>query len=131
MKTDLPELLTPKETGELEAATPKSPSRSIGWSENSSDWDVPGHNLATAPATAQVILQAEDLNVLYGPNQILTNVAITLYEGDTLGLLGLNGAGKSTLLKVLAGALAPRNGTVQIGENELYQNPLTARMDIG
>lgn len=101
-----------------------------GWSEHSSDWDTPPNN-TPKPGPSPIALQAKDLSVRYGPNQILCNISLTLYKGDRLGLLGLNGAGKSTLLKVLAGALAPTTGTVLIGSNELYENPIETRTDIG
>ena len=42
----------------------------------------------------------------------LRNVSFTIWQGDTVGLLGRNGSGKSTLLQVLAGVLAPTVGEV-------------------
>ena len=101
-----------------------------GWSESSSDWDVPPVE-ATAPSASPIALIAHDLKVCHGSKVTLTDISFTLYRGDTLGLLGLNGAGKSTLLKVLSGSLAPDLGTVHVGENELYEAQIAARMDIG
>jgi len=101
-----------------------------GWSESSSDWNTPPVE-ASRPSASPVALIASDLKVAYGSKIALSDISFTLYRGDTLGLLGLNGAGKSTLLKVLSGALAPHQGTVHIGENELYENQIAARMDIG
>ena len=98
-----------------------------GWSESSSDWDVPPVE-ATAPSASPIALIAHDLKVCHGSKVTLTDISFTLYRGDTLGLLGLNGAGKSTLLKVLSGSLAPDLGTVHVGENELYEAQIAARM---
>lgn len=147
MKTDEPELLTPgipsakktsdkkpvaEKAGEMKTQVlPKTSTPIVGWTDDSSDWRAPPHASITAKAPAPKVLEAQNLDVFYGPNHILSGVSFNLYQGDTLGLLGLNGAGKSTLLKVLAGALAPHAGVVHIGENELYQNPISARMDIG
>ena len=36
----------------------------------------------------------------------LTDISLTLHDGDRLGLIGHNGAGKSTLLKLMAGNLS-------------------------
>lgn len=44
----------------------------------------------------------------------LSNVSLTLQEGERLGVLGHNGAGKSTLLRVLAGIYEPTIGHVHI-----------------
>jgi len=47
----------------------------------------------------------------------LNNISLTLYKGDTLGIVGKNGAGKSTLLKVLNGVLVPDKGYVNVRGN--------------
>jgi ABC-2 type transport system ATP-binding protein len=52
-------------------------------------------------------------------NPVLRGVSIEVRPGTT-GLLGANGAGKSTLLNVLAGALRPRSGSVELGSENLY-----------
>ncbi len=44
----------------------------------------------------------------------LSNVSMTLEEGDRVGLVGHNGSGKSTLLKVLAGIYEPVQGTMTV-----------------
>ncbi|MBW4443188.1 MAG: ABC transporter ATP-binding protein [Plectolyngbya sp. WJT66-NPBG17] len=40
----------------------------------------------------------------------LNTVSLTVYEGETFGLLGQNGAGKTTLLKTLLGIVRPTSG---------------------
>lgn len=43
----------------------------------------------------------------------LSNVSLTAYRGEVLGIVGLNGSGKSTLLKVISGILEPSEGSVK------------------
>lgn len=52
----------------------------------------------------------------------LKGCSLTVYKGETFGLLGQNGAGKTTLLKVLLGIIRP-NG----GEGRLLGKPLGDR----
>lgn len=44
----------------------------------------------------------------------LKNVDLSIYRGETVGIIGLNGSGKSTLLKVIAGVLKPAEGQVSV-----------------
>lgn len=45
---------------------------------------------------------------------LLSNISLSLVEGDRLALLGRNGAGKSTLLRVLNGVFQPSRGRVEL-----------------
>lgn len=42
----------------------------------------------------------------------LKDVSFTVYEGESLGIIGRNGAGKSTILQVLSGIIQPDRGTI-------------------
>lgn len=43
----------------------------------------------------------------------LQGVDLTLYKGDSIGIIGRNGSGKSTLLQLIAGTLTPTDGEVE------------------
>ncbi|OLQ76085.1 ABC transporter [Photobacterium proteolyticum] len=43
----------------------------------------------------------------------IKDIGFTLYEGETLGVLGKNGTGKSSLLKLLSGVLKPNKGKIE------------------
>jgi ATP-binding cassette subfamily F protein 3 len=59
------------------------------------------------------LLTLDKISVGYADKLILSNVSMSLYPDDRIGLLGHNGAGKSTLIKLLAGELTLRAGEVK------------------
>ncbi len=74
----------------------------------------------------------------YDTFEALSDVSLSIQEGETLGVIGPNGSGKSTLLKLLAGVLYPDSGSIRIKGRiapflELgvgFQPELTARDNI-
>ncbi len=58
------------------------------------------------------VLELTDLRKTYGSTIALNGAALTLYAGQTSGLIGENGAGKSTLVKILSGLVQPDSGLV-------------------
>ncbi|MHB1472271.1 MAG: ABC transporter ATP-binding protein [Dermatophilaceae bacterium] len=44
----------------------------------------------------------------------LDDVAVSIQQGEALGLLGLNGSGKSTLLKLVSGVMRPDQGSIGV-----------------
>jgi ABC-2 type transport system ATP-binding protein len=62
---------------------------------------------------------------------VVDDLNLNVARGEVLGLLGVNGAGKTTTLRVIAGVLAPSNGTVRLGGEDLYEHPELARRRIG
>lgn len=49
------------------------------------------------------LLEMRNIRKNFFGNQVLTDINLTLREGEVLGLCGENGAGKSTLMKILFG----------------------------
>jgi len=56
---------------------------------------------------------ARDIAKSMGGRKLFSGLEIELSPGTRLGILGNNGIGKTTLLRVLAGQLAPDEGTVR------------------
>lgn len=62
----------------------------------------------------QPLIELQNVSFQYEYTQVLTNISLTVREGDFLALLGPNGSGKSTLLKIILGLLKPTKGTVKL-----------------
>ena len=52
---------------------------------------------------------------------VLSNISLSLQQGETIGLVGSNGSGKSTLLKIIATLLKPTQGSYQFGNSSVYE----------
>lgn len=55
----------------------------------------------------------------YETFRALDNVSFTVDKGEVLGIVGTNGSGKSTLLKIIAGALTPTSGRVEVDRDKV------------
>ena len=44
----------------------------------------------------------------------LKDVDLTIYKGETVGIIGTNGSGKSTLLKIITGVLSQTSGDIKV-----------------
>ena len=50
----------------------------------------------------------------YKEHHALDGVNMTVYQGETVGIIGTNGSGKSTILKIITGVLNPSAGEVTV-----------------
>ncbi len=71
----------------------------------------------------------EQVTLHYSEKELLTNVSLSVTEGERVGIVGLNGAGKSTLLKLIAGVEKPDLGQVTM-KNGLTFSYLTQAPDL-
>ena len=62
-----------------------------------------------------ILIDAESISVSRPNRPLLSNVSLTVSDGDRIGVVGLNGTGKSTLLRILAGTGSPDSGVVRFG----------------
>ena len=72
-------------------------------------------------------LKIDDISMRFDlPNgdavQALKNVSLDIKEGELMSVLGPSGCGKTTLLNIVAGFLAPTEGTVALG-GEVVRGP--------
>ncbi|MFM1655003.1 ABC transporter ATP-binding protein [Brevibacillus sp. B_LB10_24] len=67
----------------------------------------------------ELALQVKDVTVRYGEFTALDRINLNLQPHTTLGLVGESGSGKSTLSRVIAGLIAPDEGQLLLGTQEL------------
>lgn len=59
------------------------------------------------------LLSVEHIDVAYGDVQVISDLSLTVEEGEVVSIIGGNGAGKSTLLKAISGLLTPTAGVIR------------------
>lgn len=73
---------------------------------------------ATSP-----VVKSEHLAVGHGGQAVLSEMNLTIVEGETLGVVGRSGTGKTTLLQTLAGITNPISGKANVLGTDLPQRP--------
>ena len=61
-------------------------------------------------------LRIENLAKNYGETRVLSDIALSVNDGEFVVLVGPSGCGKSTLLRMIAGLDAPTSGDIYIGD---------------
>ncbi|MDD2597696.1 MAG: ABC transporter ATP-binding protein [Kiritimatiellae bacterium] len=59
------------------------------------------------------MIELRNIEKSYGEKKVLSQISLTIRQGEMAALIGANGAGKSTLLKIISGAL-PAQGKALI-----------------
>ena len=60
------------------------------------------------------LLRAASLSLSFGSRTVFRDLELVIEEGERVGLIGVNGSGKSSLMKILAGAMPPDSGELQL-----------------
>lgn len=66
-----------------------------------------------------ILVNADKINKSYTEKPLLSDISLSIHEGEKIGLIGVNGTGKSTLLRIIAGEEEPDSGRV------VYTNDVT------
>ncbi len=61
-----------------------------------------------------LVLNCQGLTASFGVNPLFEDIALSVSDGDRLGVIGPNGSGKSTLLEIMAGVRKPDAGSVAV-----------------
>lgn len=76
-------------------------------------------------------IQTVSLTKYYGKARGITDIHLTVPEGDFFGFIGPNGAGKSTTIRILLGLLTPSGGTASILGRNVRDKKEDILADIG
>ena len=78
------------------------------------------------------IIEVENLSKQYGSGtKALSDVSLSINEGEIIALLGPNGAGKTTLISTICGLIVPTGGTVRVDGHDIRTDWRAARKLIG
>ena len=69
------------------------------------------------------LLKAEHITKQYDGRTIISDISITLNQGELVSLLGLSGSGKTTLFHVLSGLTVPEEGRVLLAGQDITGKP--------
>ena len=82
-------------------------------------------------ATAEAILEVQDLTTSYGPVRALDGVSLRAEAGRITAVLGANGAGKTTLLRTISGLVRSSRGKVLLGGADVTRAPVETMVTKG
>jgi len=69
------------------------------------------------------IIEFQGIHKSFEKNHVLQGLDLSIYEGETLVILGRSGCGKSVTLKILLGLIYPDAGQVFVDGEEITQIP--------
>ena len=58
------------------------------------------------------VIELRNVSVSYGDTEVLSNIDLTIQEGEFLAIVGFTGSGKTTLVNLMTGLLRPTSGEV-------------------
>jgi branched-chain amino acid transport system ATP-binding protein len=67
------------------------------------------------------MLNVENVHTYYGNIHALKGISLTIDQGEIVTLIGGNGAGKTTTLRTICGLLKPRQGAVNLNNDDLLK----------
>ena len=66
-----------------------------------------------------MLLEIEDVSLLYGRIQALHGISLTVDEGEIVALIGANGAGKSTTMRAISGIRPIATGSIRFAGEDI------------
>jgi ABC-2 type transport system ATP-binding protein len=79
----------------------------------------------------KVVIETQSLTKKYDQKAVVTNLNLSIGEGEAFGFLGPNGAGKTTTIKMLMGLIQPTSGTGKVCGFDIVHQVLDVRRSCG
>lgn len=70
-----------------------------------------------APRSGQVVVEAKDAGMSFGPKHVFSGANIDVQRGEKIALVGRNGEGKTTFVRQILGEITATEGEVKLGYN--------------
>lgn len=86
-----------------------------------------------AARSGKLVVETIDAGFAYPDGTpVISDMSLTVFRGDKIGLVGENGTGKTTLVRLLLGDLEPTEGKVRLGTNlqVAYFDQLRGELDL-
>jgi len=77
------------------------------------------------------LVEIKNMDLAYQKQLVLSNVSLSVYEKDFIGIIGPNGGGKTSLIKAILGLLKPVKGTIKhsLDSSEIGYLPQGSKVD--
>ncbi|MCD4710555.1 MAG: ATP-binding cassette domain-containing protein [Bacteroidales bacterium] len=77
------------------------------------------------------LIEIKNIDVAYQKQLVLSNVSLSVFEHDFIGIIGPNGGGKTSLVKAILGLLKPVKGSIKhsLDRSEIGYLPQGSQVD--
>lgn len=77
------------------------------------------------------LVEIRNMDLAYQKNLVLSNVTLSVFEHDFIGIIGPNGGGKTSLIKAILGILKPLRGSIKFSfdRREIGYLPQGSKVD--
>lgn len=65
------------------------------------------------------MIEVKNIYKKFDEKEVLRDISFKVNSGETLAIVGVSGSGKSTILKIICGLLAPDQGEIILGDENL------------
>src|SRR5258708_32565804 len=95
------------------------------WAVGSGQWAAEQSSSVLSPQSYGASVLIADVSQQFGTVPALSDVSLTVRQGEFVCLVGPSGCGKTSLLRILAGLAQPTSGSVAVAGRvaTLFQGP--------